>query len=257
MRFTLIRFSLIVAAMIACLCITRAQGPAIITHAGTVHLNPAAASTFAGTATATASLPAYDGPPGTLLGVFTKIKVNKVNTTYSVESGAPVTAPNNGCASYDGAYGGFFWITANTSTPNGQRFTSDVGGISTYFAMCGGVQLQAFDGQWDGAGASGHTAGGPAEFVPIIDYHDLSWSAYPNYQPGWENTEPSFPLAWYAHNGAMQTRLRVVTHALVDISEWTQPFTHWGSWGLYGGKNAAGEDSDIEVSVDYLHLQPF
>lgn len=245
------RFILVITALALCFHETsRGQtGPAVVTFGGTACVKPAKATTDGSgdpMAIAAASVPAYPGPHGTLLGVYTTCRLSKVRSTYKMENGDPHSSAN-----YDGTYGGYIHAYGCTRA-NGKRYFSDVWGTSIYIAMCGGQTLAPYDGHMDFEGPSSHTAGGVTDATIVsVDFHDVSWSAYPHYQPGWETSEPNYPMAWYAHDGLTLTQIVAFTTAAVYIDIWT-PESGW-----HYGKKAefCDEEAELDVTVEYLHLQ--
>ena len=150
-----------------------------------------------------ASLPAYQPSMGTLVGVRVQIAAN-YGTTFQFGLNTPFRYSveqlgNTPLAGYQGTYGSITYVAAAGEM---------CGGIGAWLGMCGGQALSAFDGQVDGAGASGHTTGNQIG----------EWSQEKTYGPSY------IPAMYYGGiNGSGLVPVAAMISAQGFITEWNSP----------------------------------
>lgn len=135
-----------------------------------------------------AALPAFTSNLGTLTSARVQILANygtsqQLGTTtpfrYSVEQLGMTPL-----AGYSGTYGSVTHVAVG-----GQI----VGGIGAWLGMCGGESLTGFDGECDGEGASGHTAGN--QIGEWSQEYGYAWPNVPGHFYATESNAGMVPVA--------------------------------------------------------------
>jgi hypothetical protein len=157
-----------------------------------------------------AALPSHNPALGQLVQARVQILANYGTTQqfglttpfrYSVEQ-----LGNTPLAGYQGTYGSVTCVAVG-----GQI----VGGIGAWLGMCGGASLTGFDGQCDGQGPSGHTAGNQVG----------EWSQESIY------TWPSIPSVYYAGlDGSGLVPVAVLLTAQGFITDWQSNGHYFRRW---------------------------
>jgi hypothetical protein len=157
-----------------------------------------------------AALPSHNAAMGQLIQTRVQIFANygttqQFGTTtpfrYSVEQLGMTPL-----AGYQGTYGSVTFVAVG-----GQI----VGGIGAWLGMCGGESLTSFDGECDGEGASGHTAGNQ-----IGEWTQESTSTWPNI--------PSVYYTGYQDSGLVPVAVMLTAQGF--ITDWQSNGHYFRRW---------------------------